>query len=117
MQHDPFADDDTRLEQVRTRLADRLRDGLLPDTKPLRIFAGHGSGWPCAVCDRDIPPAEVELELEFGSPDASASDAQVFLVHHSCYELWDATRRAMLQRNADPPRSTHPAAQDDARSP
>ncbi len=110
MPHDPSANEAALLDEaLRLSLAERIRDGLLPGVPPIRIFAGNGSGWPCAVCDHEIPSDDVELELEFAATDAGTGscDARIFLVHHACYEMWDSVRgRDFRRRTAgfpDPP--------------
>lgn len=56
-----------------------------------KVFAGRGSGLPCAHCHESITAAEIEYEvIEPG--DATGSEAQppTSRFHLRCYESWRA---------------------------
>jgi hypothetical protein len=63
----------------------KLDDGRLPTSHPLKIWAGPGRGQPCTACDQPIGPAQVEYEFETGE--------QVCRFHVGCHGLWEAERR------------------------
>lgn len=66
-------------------IPDKLARGLLPTIKPLKTFAGLGTGRPCDGCGRSVAPTDVEYELEF-------ADERTVLLHKDCLAIWyDAT--------------------------
>jgi len=79
-------DEQTRERRVR----ELLRDHLLPSAEPRRAWGGHGTGMPCAVCEEPITGAEVELEVEYGPPDA----ASLYRFHYGCFVTWERIRQA-----------------------
>lgn len=63
---------------LRHRVRDMLRRGELPSA-PGRLWAGKGSGRPCAICRKPIEPRSVEFETDGASP---------LVVHRSCHTVW-----------------------------
>lgn len=57
--------------------------------RPLRTWAGHGSGAPCNGCGTAINEKDIEYEVEL-SP---GSDATLHF-HFNCYQDWMAQREA-----------------------
>ena len=61
----------------------RIRQNLLPAQRPKSVWAGHGSGQPCSLCDQTIAPTETEFELD--APERANS---VVRLHLRCHDLW-----------------------------
>ncbi len=75
----------TRLEsELRKRARELIREGQLPDRAPARVWAGAGSGKPCALCGDVIPHSDVEYEVEAGGVRAS----QTLHFHFACHGAW-----------------------------
>ena len=61
----------------------KLDEGLLPRSKPEKIFGGNGFGEPCTACGDPILPAQVLYEFDepiFGT----------VRFHVGCLGLWEA---------------------------
>jgi hypothetical protein len=54
--------------------------------KPLRTWAGRGTGAACNFCGHSIQAQEVEYEIEL--PPAGAGRSLRF--HFNCYRAWEA---------------------------
>jgi len=55
----------TQFESALRPLArDRISKGRLPRKVRPPLWGGNGTGQLCALCDKTIPPSEVELEVE-----------------------------------------------------
>ena len=67
-------------EKIRHKVA----RGILPDTRPARMWAGFGAGRICAGCDHPIEPDQVEYEFGNG---------ETMRLHLGCAALWEAERR------------------------
>src|SRR5215831_3970469 len=63
------------------RITDKLRHGLLPATKPLKIWAGFGKGRRCDGCDETIRSVDIEQELDF-------DDGRTLRLHDACSQAW-----------------------------
>lgn len=63
-----------------TIIPDKLRRGLLPRDKPIKTWAGNGSGDTCDGCDQPINADQVEHELEFAH--------RAIHMHARCAEIW-----------------------------
>ncbi len=59
----------------------------VPYRKPIRTWAGHGSGALCDLCHLPIEADQIEYELELSS-DACVP---VLNMHLGCYEEWCAS--------------------------
>jgi hypothetical protein len=68
-------------------IADKLSAGLLPRQDATKMFAGYGTGAPCAGCDLAIRPSDVEHELVF-------ADGRAFAFHIACANIWRARKGA-----------------------
>lgn len=53
-------------------------------SKPLRTWAGHGTGASCDGCGRVIQAHEIEYEIE----QASGSNLTSLHFHFACYRSW-----------------------------
>jgi hypothetical protein len=71
----------------------------MPYRKPLRTWAGHGSGATCNGCGGTIQPHEIEYEIELpvsgrGATNAEPlryqadSDGKSLRFHFACYRSW-----------------------------
>jgi hypothetical protein len=65
----------------------KLSTDLLPRQDASRMFAGYGTGAPCAGCDLAIRSSEVEHEMVFG-------DGRAFAFHIACANIWRALKGA-----------------------
>jgi hypothetical protein len=68
------------------KVRDKMDAGILPREARRKMFAGFGTGEPCAACDVPILPAQVECEFE-------AADGRTCRFHLGCAGLWEAERR------------------------
>lgn len=61
-------------------------------TDTTRLWAGRGTGQPCDLCGKVIPPEEVQYDLEVAdrSSDANVSTGRIFSFHLGCYDTWRA---------------------------
>jgi len=66
---------------------EKLHTGTLPREDPLKLWAGIGTGKPCAVCEKQILPSQTEYE-----PQYYDDRARIFL-HVGCHGLWEVERR------------------------
>ena len=58
------------------------------------MWAGFGSGRPCAAYDESILPAQVEHELQF-------ADGHIVLMHLGCFNVYEAERLATTRHGND----------------
>ena len=61
--------------------------------RPIRTWAGHGSGAACTMCGRRIAEHEIEYEVEVGAPDLDRS----LHFHFPCYQRWTTDARQELE--------------------
>ena len=66
-------------------LALESHNGALPLTKPLRTWAGHGTGVPCNSCGHPIGEQDIEYEVEL-----QPASLQTLHFHFNCYQEWMA---------------------------
>lgn len=71
--------------KLKTTASDRIRGKLLPAAAPKSIWAGQGTGEPCALCDQ--PVARTETEYEFTVP-AGEGTGSIIRFHLRCHALW-----------------------------
>jgi hypothetical protein len=93
-----------------SRVTEPMDVPLTPYRKPLRTWAGHGTGAVCDRCHEPIQPHEIEYEIELGGEDGSTarsralpnqgtadwhsamslagSEARSLRFHFSCYRNW-----------------------------
>ena len=64
---------------------DKLATGTLPLEDPVKLWAGHGRGQPCAACEQPILEAQVEYEPQY-------EGRQPIRLHAGCHGLWEAER-------------------------
>jgi hypothetical protein len=85
----PFTQHELELRQLADQ---RITSNLLPDTVPLNVWAGRGSGEPCSLCDQPVPPGEIEYEID----NPAAGDARSYRFHMRCHAMWQL---ALSNRN------------------
>jgi hypothetical protein len=72
---------------------DKLDAAVLPVDRPVKLWAGLGTGELCTVCERPILPAQAEYEPQYddGRP--------TIRLHMGCYGLWqtELIRRGYLR--------------------
>ena len=75
-------------------LADLIRqkidEGRLPREKPVKVWAGYGTGVACSACDDVIRPAQAQYDF--------TSDGLELRVHVGCFGLWEAECRRLRWR-------------------
>jgi hypothetical protein len=76
------------LDRIRAVVREKLDSGDLPPEKCLITWFGPGSGQLCVVCERAIPPAEIECECEHPR-------GGVMRFHQACFAVWDEARQDM----------------------
>ena len=77
----------TKLEaELRPIARERIANRQLPQQAPSQMWGGHGTGQPCALCDKPILPEEIEYELE-GHIDGTVRSFRFHLVCQSVWQL------------------------------
>ena len=81
--------------QVRDETTDKPHVPLKPYRKPLRTWAGHGTGAQCNGCGETIQAQDIEYEIELPThgeerplrfqPDGNVSSLHF---HFGCYKNW-----------------------------
>ena len=74
------------MDNLRTRIQDDIRDGLLPNVDCLVTWFGPGRGEVCVACAGRILGSEVSIECDLPGGDTAR-------FHARCYELWLSVRR------------------------
>jgi hypothetical protein len=64
---------------------ERIRQKLLPDAVPKSIWAGHGTGERCSLCDLPVAQTEMEYELSVSKDDGARNTIRF---HLRCHALW-----------------------------
>jgi hypothetical protein len=85
------------LAQILTRAREQIRSGRLPLSLPSKMWADHGKGQRCAVCDQVI--ASVERQYEFALPTPSGHSDHC--IHFACYQAWIACRSIAGSRHTE----------------
>jgi hypothetical protein len=63
----------------------RIEQGQLPSKAPSQMWAGHGTGQRCALCDEPIQHGEIEWEVE----EEGQGACRVFPFHSRCQAVWE----------------------------
>jgi hypothetical protein len=71
------------LGQARSEPSENADVPLMP-RRPLRTWAGHGTGAICNGCGGSIEPHQIEYEIEM----PQGSDAVSLHFHFVCYRDW-----------------------------
>ena len=95
----------TQLEaELRPIARKRIATGQLPNTAPSTMWGGPGTGQPCALCQKTILPADMELEFE-APHDGSLRKLRFHVVCQSVWQL-ECARHDYLKK--------HPSTPDEA---
>jgi hypothetical protein len=86
---------------LRERARALLRAGKLPSRSPDAMWGGPGDNAGCGVCGALVTPADIEMEIEFVSPDGGS---ETYHLHGRCMAAWE------LERQRFEPTRTAPAA-------
>ncbi len=81
--------------ELRKTALERIERGLLPRQTPRTLWAGHGTGQPCSLCDQAISHAETEYELAEPSPAS-----QTVRLHLRCHAIWQLELAGLAERRA-----------------
>lgn len=73
------------LVRTKSETSENVDLSLMPK-KPLRTWAGHGTGATCNGCGGAIEPHQIEYEIEM----PQGSDAPSLHFHFVCYRDWTA---------------------------
>ena len=65
-------------------------NGASPAKRPLRTWAGHGTGVPCNACGAAIGEKDIEYEVEL-LPES----VRTLHFHFNCYQDWLAQREGL----------------------
>ena|SRR5690348_626824 len=86
-------------QDIRAKIASRVRAGILPSEKPARTYAGTGEGVTCDCCGLTITELDVQYEVDFMT---SVDEAPRTLVaHRDCHRIWQRlTETAGARRRA-----------------
>ncbi len=76
---------------LREKARKAVLDGKLPARQPDRIWGGPGVGAECAVCEKPVTKAELELEVQFAH-DGSSPGLDKFHIHVRCFAMWEVER-------------------------
>jgi hypothetical protein len=69
-----------------------IRDGTLPRRPPDRIWAGHGVGTLCTVCERPVTWDQLGCDVQFvRDGDNPGLDDKLHL-HLRCFAAWEFER-------------------------
>jgi hypothetical protein len=77
-----------KLAQILALAQERIRSGQLPSSLPSNIWAGHGDGQRCAVCDQVISSSERQYEFALPTPGGRSA----YRLHFSCHQAWIGCR-------------------------
>ena len=69
-------------EQLRARIRERIRNGLIPGGPGGRTYGGNGTNCICSCCNTAIGPREIEYEVYFDGCGATLR------AHLHCYRIW-----------------------------
>jgi hypothetical protein len=76
------------LALILTRAREQIRSGRLPATLPSKMWADHGKGQQCAVCDLVIASDERQYEFRLPIPGGFSDHC----IHFACYQAWMGCR-------------------------
>ena len=92
-------------QELRTKIASRLRAGMLPSELPAKTFAGTGEGTICDCCGVAITDRDVQYEVDFATP--AGSSLRTIVAHRECHRIWHglvetAASRRRARRDSRP---------------
>ena len=77
--------------RLREQARHAIQNGKLPRRAADRTWGGPGVGAACAVCERPMTKAEMEIEIEVGHDGADSALAKYHL-HPRCFAAWEFER-------------------------
>ena len=87
-----------KLAQILALAQERIRSGQLPSSLPSNIWAGHGDGHRCTVCDQVISSDERQYEFALPSPGGQSACR----LHFSLQTGWALASRIAFWRSCQP---------------
>jgi len=73
-------------QDLRTKIASRVRDGSLPIERPARTYAGTGDGVTCDCCGLEITETDVQYEVDFLT--SAEGSTRTLVAHRDCHRIW-----------------------------
>lgn len=73
-------------QELRAKIASRVRTGLLPSERPAKTYAGIGEGANCDCCGLAITDRDVQYEVDFST--SSEASRRTLIVHRDCHRIW-----------------------------
>lgn len=73
-------------QELRAKIASRVRTGFLPSERPAKTYAGIGEGANCDCCGLVITDRDVQYEVDFGT--ASEGSRRTLVAHRDCHRIW-----------------------------
>jgi len=73
-------------QDLRAKIASRVRTGLLPSERPAKTYAGIGEGASCDCCGLVITDRDVQYEVDFAI--SSESSRRTLIAHRDCHRIW-----------------------------
>jgi len=70
--------------ELMVRATQRIRSGRLPAREPASVWAGHGNGQVCELCDSPISSKDLQYEFELEVDGAQ----RAFRFHIGCARLY-----------------------------
>jgi hypothetical protein len=101
-------------QDLRMKIASRVRDGILPSERPARTYAGTGEGVTCDCCGLTITELDVQYEVDFiTSADGSR---WTLIAHRDCHRIWQRLTETAgaKKRTSRHPRLRAPVSKIDA---
>jgi hypothetical protein len=77
-------------EAIRTVIREKLKDGRLPYDSMPRFWGGPADGEVCDACEKPITKQQLVME----GIASTLSDKKPIQFHVTCFQIWDAERRA-----------------------
>ena len=81
--------------QVGSKTVENVDVPLTAYRKPLRTWAGHGTGARCSSCGETIQPQDIEYEIELPTMNGErpmrfqpGTDGRSLRFHFACYRKW-----------------------------
>ena len=85
------------LAVILTRALEQIRSGKLHASLPSKMWADHGKGRRCAVCDLVIASDERQYEFVLPTPGGHSDHC----IHFACYQAWIGCRSIAGSRHTD----------------
>ena len=85
-------------QDLRTKIASRVRDGILPSARPARTYAGTGEGVTCDCCGLTITELDVQYELDFVT--SVDGPRWTLVAHRDCHRIWQRLTETAGRRRA-----------------